>query len=165
MQSLPFNANNITIPIRVRVKSTGTYTLEAFDFDQWDGCILLKDNLTLIEQDLTKGPYSFTINDTTDAPRFELSICSSKQTGNSYTDLNSPVQFFGHGLQTDVILNFNASTQYKIIVSNILGQIVQHPIQGHDAQKRITIDVPLHELRFIRVEAEGRVYHQKCIGQ
>ncbi|MFN5674854.1 MAG: beta strand repeat-containing protein [Bacteroidota bacterium] len=164
-QGFPFTYTNITIPMRTKVNKTGSYTITATDFGTWDGCLLLRDRVTLIEQDLTKGPYSFTINDTTDAPRFELSICSSKQTGNSYTDLNSPVQFFGHGLQTDVILNFNASTQYKIIVSNILGQIVQHPIKGHDAQKRITIDVPLHELRFIRVEAEGRVYHQKCIGQ
>jgi hypothetical protein len=164
-QGFPFTYTNISIPLRTKVNKTGTYTITASDFGTWDGCILLKDKVTLIEQDLTKGPYSFTINDTTNAPRFELSICASKQTGISFTDLNSPVQFYGHGLQTDVILNFNAPTNYKIIVSNILGQNIQHPIQGIDTQKRITIDVPLHELRFVRVEAEGRVYHQKCLGQ
>jgi len=163
-QGFPFTNNLITVPVRVKVNQSGTYTISAYNFNHWDGCVLLKDLVTLTEQDLSQAPYSFTISDTTQAPRFQLTLCSSKQTGLQASETTVPVWFEGNGQQMDILCSFNKPTPFKVTVSNILGQVIYSESYAPELQKRISVALPQHELRILKVEAEGRVFTKKCLG-
>jgi len=68
---------SIVIPVRTTVDTSGSYTIIAGSFDDMPttSCILLEDQLTGIFTNLrTTNSYTFTISDTTVAPRFLLHI-------------------------------------------------------------------------------------------
>ena len=83
INSLPLLTSSISIPVRAKVKVTGSYTITA-DITQLIGaslsCVLLEDLLTGVFTDLRSSPtYTFTISDTTTAPRFLLHLSNPLQ--------------------------------------------------------------------------------------
>ena len=83
INSLPLLTSSISIPIRAKVKVTGSYTITA-DITHLIGaslsCILLEDLLTGTFTDLRlSSTYTFTISDTTTAPRFLLHFSNPLQ--------------------------------------------------------------------------------------
>lgn len=69
--------NSITIPIRVKVGITGTYTLtlDGYSTFSLNSDVILEDLLTSTITDIkTNNSYTFSIEDTTSAPRFLLHV-------------------------------------------------------------------------------------------
>jgi len=77
VNALPTLNADTTIPVRVTVTTSGTYTIQAGNFDDMPttSCILLEDNITGTFTNLrTTSTYTFTITNTTILPRFTLHI-------------------------------------------------------------------------------------------
>ena len=77
INALPTLNADTTIPVRVTVATSGTYTIQAGSFDDMPttSCMLLEDNVTGTFTNLrTTSSYAFTIINTTTLPRFTLHI-------------------------------------------------------------------------------------------
>lgn len=75
VNSLPMLSNDISIPIRVKVGVSGTYTVSDSVLGlPLSSCLVLEDLLTGALTDLRTSNYTFTIADTTQAPRFVIHI-------------------------------------------------------------------------------------------
>jgi hypothetical protein len=77
INALPLLTNDISLPIKVRVGISGTYTisLDSISRIPAGSCLILHDLKTGIQTDLRTTPtYTFTITDTTYYPRFRLNI-------------------------------------------------------------------------------------------
>ncbi|MBI4947296.1 MAG: PKD domain-containing protein [Bacteroidetes bacterium] len=77
INSLPPLTSDVVIPIRLKVPATGTYTISRDNVLMLpaSSCVFLEDKKTGSMTDLrTTASYSFTISDTTVAPRFLLHI-------------------------------------------------------------------------------------------
>ncbi len=75
INSIPLLTAGVSIPLRVRVPATGTYTIsrDSSSLLPMSACVVLEDLLTNTQTDLrTVFSYSFTIADTTSAPRFVI---------------------------------------------------------------------------------------------
>ncbi|MBL7891949.1 MAG: PKD domain-containing protein [Bacteroidia bacterium] len=87
-----------SIPVKAKVGVTGTYKITAPDLSEIGGCIVLEDKLTGIKTDLlSTNSYTFTIKDTTNAPRFVLHISNpvvaSFAASNTTVAAGTPVTF------------------------------------------------------------------------
>lgn len=85
INSIPGLTTNISIPVRVKVPVTGTYSIvkDSISNLPQSSCVILEDLLTGTFTDLRNfNAYTFTISDTTSAPRFLLHISApiSKET-------------------------------------------------------------------------------------
>lgn len=79
INTLPSTVVNQTIPIRVKVGISGTYSIKPYVnmFIKQFSSMILEDLVTKIKTDITNGQlYSFTITDTTSTPRFLLHLTS-----------------------------------------------------------------------------------------
>lgn len=77
INGLPDFNQNYSIPVRMRVVTTGTYTISANMLNRIPagGCLILHDNYTSTDYDLRQGPFSLVLNDTeVVAARFMLNI-------------------------------------------------------------------------------------------
>ncbi|HIA05515.1 MAG TPA: PKD domain-containing protein, partial [Flavobacteriales bacterium] len=77
INSVPELDSSISIPVRVTVVNSGTYTisLRVADYIAESSCLVLEDKLTNTFTDIrTDTSYTFTIADTTYAPRFLMHI-------------------------------------------------------------------------------------------
>ncbi|MCP2937161.1 hypothetical protein NK983_31170, partial [Salmonella enterica subsp. enterica serovar Typhimurium] len=65
------------VPILAKAMVTGSYTLSPIDIQNVPAgsCVILKDKLLGISHNLRNGAYVCTLSDTTQTPRFELTIC------------------------------------------------------------------------------------------
>jgi len=142
INSLPF-IGTLTIPVVVRVYSTGQYTINGTDLSNIppNSCVDLLDKLTGITHDLYLGDYVCTINDTTYSPRFELKICQYPVSVNQLKD--DKLVFISQdksGVFVD--FKFDNYTKCSIDVVNILGQslIPNKTIDVMD--DRIYLDLP-----------------------
>jgi len=74
--NLPQLTGDVSVPIRVKTGTAGTYKISADNLNQVlpNSCIVLYDNYSGTSTNLRTGSYTFTANDTTDAPRFMLKI-------------------------------------------------------------------------------------------
>ncbi|MBI2268844.1 MAG: PKD domain-containing protein [Bacteroidetes bacterium] len=87
-----------SIPVKAKVGVTGTYKITAPDLSEIGGCITLEDKLTGITTDLlSTNSYTFSISDTTQAPRFVLHIsnpvAASFSANDTTVDVGVPVVF------------------------------------------------------------------------
>jgi len=83
INALPLLTNDISLPIKVRVGISGTYSisLDSISRIPAGSCVILHDLKTGIQTDLRTTPtYTFTIADTTQYPRFRLNIGKPVQT-------------------------------------------------------------------------------------
>ena len=77
INSMPELNQDFSIPVRLTVGISGTYTISPNDIQNIPGssCIMLEDLLTGSLTDLKAGnSYTFSISDTTDAPRFMVHV-------------------------------------------------------------------------------------------
>ncbi|MGQ0827219.1 MAG: PKD domain-containing protein [Bacteroidota bacterium] len=77
VNSLPSLTSDLSIPVKVQVGISGTYTIKLDSLTNLSSssCLILDDLLTGTKTDLRISPeYSFYIRDTTKAPRFRLHI-------------------------------------------------------------------------------------------
>jgi hypothetical protein len=159
INTLPTLSKNETVPIMVRVSSSGTYTLSSFDFNNFENCLVLIDKLDNSYHDLRVAPYAFTINDTTSAPRFELVLCKNQ------TDVITAITETKAD-QSSILINqdqegafvktsFVQNTKATISVFNIIGQKLMEDVEveGTITNTRLNLDLH-HQVIFIRVMSE-----------
>jgi hypothetical protein len=128
INSLPLIAPNVVIPVRALAYYSGQHTISPIGIQNIPGnaCITLKDKLNNTVHDLRGGPYTFNLQDTTIAARFELNVCySAVVTGiQQQQQVNCSVMIGPDKNGATVSLNFPASTEATISVTNILGEKV-----------------------------------------
>ena len=142
INSLPF-VGTLTIPVVVRVYSTGQYTINGTDLSNIppNSCVDLLDKLTGITHDLYLGDYVCNISDTTYSPRFELKIC---QYPVNTTELkNDKLVFISQDISgVFVDFKFDNYTKCSIDVFNILGQNLISNKTINVVNDRVYLDLP-----------------------
>jgi len=137
INAFPASSSNITIPILTKVSISGTYTLHANDFDNYQSCILIKDKLSGVITDLKVKDYVFQISDTTSTPRFELIVCASGNSGPlSVSDFFASSNLSINQDADGVIVrsNFKDNTKSIISVYNIVGQKIIDDVEIEGTQ-------------------------------
>jgi hypothetical protein len=166
IQSIPHSTLNTTIPILVKVSSTGTYTITAKDFQDFYSCVGLIDKVTGGYHNLRLSPYSFTIDDSTALPRFELFLCAegSQQTGlEESKDLNS-VSFMKDADRLVVKTVFTKNTRYTISVCNILGQKIMTDVAAEGLVNRTSLPLtPQNQILLITVTSDKGSFTRKVV--
>jgi hypothetical protein len=179
VNSLPYaTIQNAVIPVIVRVYTTGQYTISSSDFAnlQADGnaCVVLKDKLTNSFHDLTTGDYVFKISDTTQAARFELTICAKESVTTS--TLTTGIKPNSGSLANAVFiskdakgifanLNFNKPTNATISVTNVLGQKIIDSKKVRVKNETVYLDVNTSDqLIFVTVETETEKVTKKFLN-
>jgi hypothetical protein len=126
INSLPLVGPSVTIPVRALAYYTGQHTISPVGIQNIpnNACVTLKDKLTNTIHDLRSGPYTFNLQDTTSASRFELNVCYfTVVTGiQQQQQTNSSVMIGPDKNGATVSLSFPASTEATISVTNILGE-------------------------------------------
>lgn len=167
INSMPELNQTQSIPVLVKGMSTGVYTLSAKDFQNFNSCLVLHDNLTNADHNLLTSPYIFQMDDTTSTPRFELKIC---EYGNLVPvslqeNLTSQhILIFQDAISPLVKMNFETSTLAKIEVFNLLGQKLTEDrlVQGTETTTRLNVD-GIDQLIFVKVSTEKEVVSKKLL--
>ena len=164
INSLPF-VGTLTIPVVVRVYSTGQYTINGTDLFNIppNSCVDLLDKLTGITHDLYLGDYVCNISDTTYSPRFELKIC---QYPVNTTELeNDNLVFISQDiLGVFVDFKFDNFTKCSIDVINILGQNLISNKTIDVMTDRIYLDLPNEDkVVFIFVTSNTGIITKKLL--
>lgn len=167
INTFPATSNSITIPVLVRVSTTGNYTISAQDFENWPSCVVLRDKINGAMTDLTKNNYTFFISDTTAAPRFELIVCGS---GAGAVDVNELLESNNNVLiqqtinGTVVKTNFELNTKAVISVYNVIGQKIMQDVmvEGQETSTILNIDTK-EQIAIIKVSTEKEVFTKKVV--
>lgn len=146
INAIPPLTQSVSIPVLVRVSATGTYSVSAFDFQNFnpDVCVGLIDKLDNSYHDLRAGAYSFTINDTTSTPRFTLVLCkdnSISTVGVEEKEIESNVYISQDLNGAFVATAFPVTTKANISAYNLMGQKIMEDIQieGTATQTRLNL--------------------------
>jgi hypothetical protein len=167
INTFPATSNSVSIPVLVRVSTTGNYTISAQDFENWPSCVVLRDKINGAMTDLTKNNYTFFISDTTAAPRFELIVCGS---GAGAVDVNELVESNNNVLiqQTNngtvVKTNFEQSTKATISAYNVIGQKIMQDVvlEGRETSTLLNIDTK-EQIAIIKVSTDKEVFTKKVV--
>jgi hypothetical protein len=127
INSLPITGQNVVIPVRALAYYSGQHTITALGLQNIpnNACVTLTDKATNTIHDLRSGPYTFSMQDTTAAARFELNVCAAVITGIKQQQQNNGSVMIGPDKNgVTVSLDFPASTEALISVTNILGEKV-----------------------------------------
>lgn len=149
INSLPYALSTpAVIPVLVKVYASGQHTISASGTSNLapGTCVILKDKLLNVTQDLKVGDYVFNIDDTTSVPRFELTICANITAGinkNTPVQENVFVKQDRNGVYVD--LNFETNTKAYITANNILGQQLMTPKQVECVSGKYYLDVNAKE--------------------
>jgi hypothetical protein len=146
INSMPLLTKDVKVPVLVRAMYNGTFTIAATDIPVEIGtCLILYDKAENKYQDLRKGSYTFSIKDTTSAPRFELMMCQSES--GPVTDVKESVinqHVFINQDRQGIYVNtrFETSTTAVISAYNLLGQELMNEVTvtGTDATTRLNLD-------------------------
>ncbi len=127
INSIPANgSNDLVVPILAKAMVAGTYTIAPIDIQNVPAgsCVILKDKLLGVSHNLRTGAYVCTLSDTTQTPRFELTVCRpAVSTGitNAAAD-NNHVLINQDQAGAYVKTNFESSTKATISAYNTMGQ-------------------------------------------
>lgn len=171
INSLPYAlTQNAVIPVLVKVMASGQYTISGQDMQLLPpgACVTLKDKLLNITHNIKASPYVCTVNDTTSAARFELTVCADVTTGindnntSVANDLSVNVMHDLNGI--DVDLNFDKTTKARISVTNILGQKIVENKKVTTQNEKVHFGLePKNQLLFVTVETENSKITKKII--
>lgn len=170
IQSIPLLTSSVSLPVLARVSATGSYTISAYDYKDLDPsvCITLHDKLNNTYNNLRMGDYSFTINDTTSTPRFELILCEDKSidyTGVSETKGNSNAILISQDAQGAFVKTaFTQNTKAVISVYNIMGQKLINDINVEGTVTDTHLNLDMHnQVVFIRVMSDKENSTKKIV--
>jgi hypothetical protein len=168
INSVPLLTQDLTIPVLVRVSTTGSYTITLED-NEISSCIKLRDKLTNTETDLTAGSYVFTINDTTSVPRFELFMCRDESVNpTSIKEVTKEERVaIGQDIQgAFVMYDLDKGVDVTISAYNIVGQKLMNDIPvrgtGEMGTQRLNLDVH-NQVVIIKVAGEQNVTTKKIV--
>jgi len=118
---------DLVIPVIARAQVTGQYTISPVDIQNLPGnaCVSLFDKLLNVSHDLRTGSYICNINDTTQAARFELTICLDQTaTSVNANNLNNNNVLIGQDANSGVFVKTKFDKNMKSLISayNLIGQ-------------------------------------------
>lgn len=166
INNFPPSSKRTIIPILVRVSTTGSYTLDASDYDNYQSCIVVRDKLTNVYADLKVAPYVFTISDTTSTPRFELIVCENGGGVVSVNDLYSSENIsIGKDSEGPVVkTDFDKPTDAVISVYNLLGQQLKEvKVSGAQTTTHINDANLNNQVIIIKVTADNHSVSKKLL--
>lgn len=149
INSLPYALSApAVIPVLARAYATSQHTISASGTSNLapGTCVILKDKLLNVTQDLKLGNYVCTIADTTTAARFELTICANITAGvNNNTPVDESVLVSQDKNGAYVDLKFETNTKAYITANNILGQQLMTPKQVECTSGKYYLDLNAKE--------------------
>jgi hypothetical protein len=118
---------DLVIPVIARAQVTGQYTISPVDIQNLPGnaCVSLYDKLLNVSHDLRTGSYICNINDTTQAARFELTICLDQTvTSVNTNNINNNNVLIGQDGTAGVFVKTKFEKNMKSVISayNLMGQ-------------------------------------------
>ncbi|MBA3663101.1 MAG: hypothetical protein H0W61_02695 [Bacteroidetes bacterium] len=164
----PITTQSVSIPLLVKVMSTGSYTISPVDLQNFSNpsCLVLRDKLLNINHQLSNGPYICTISDTTSAPRFELNICAQSiptSVSNNVIEENN-IQISQDQQGAFVKTSFNKSTKAVISVYNIVGQQLTENITVNGTENTTYLNLNTHnQVVLIRVTTDKESVVKKVV--
>lgn len=171
INSLPYaQTQNAVIPVIARVYTTGQYTISGSDIQNLppNACVTLKDKLLNVTQDLRLGNYICTINDTTIASRFELTVCAditADVKSNTAVQAANSIAINKDSQGIFVDFDFNKTTNANIIVTNVLGQIIMDTKKVKVTNDNIYLDINVNDqLIFVTVETDNEKVTKKFLN-
>lgn len=146
INTFPPLTNSVSIPVLVRVSTSGTYTITAKDFQNFTTCVGLIDKLDNSYHDLRSNPYVCAINDTTSAPRFELVLCRDQSLNLvSVAEAEQSQAIFINQDQQSAYVKTEFAQNTKAVISafNILGQKLMEDVlvEGKTTTTRLNLDL------------------------
>jgi hypothetical protein len=167
IQSLPPLTNALNIPLLARVSTTGSYTISAFDFQDFAMCVGLIDKLDNSYHDLRLSPYVFTISDTTSTPRFELVLCKDESlnaVGISEATESNSIFITQDALGAYVKTVFEKNTKATISVFNIIGQKLMKDVTVEGMVTNTALPIELHnQVVIIKVTTDKETVTKKIV--
>lgn len=157
INSLPYALTSpAVIPVKVKVSTTGTYTIAPVDIANLpaSACVTLKDKLLNVLHDLRTGSYICSINDTTSAARFELTICADITTGINNAAVNVSNTLINQDQNGAYVkTNFETSTKATISAFNVMGQklMADKEIEGTELTTYLNLGDVHSQVVIIRV--------------
>lgn len=171
INSLPYaQTQNAVIPVIARVYTTGQYTISGTDIQNLppNACVILKDKLLNVTQDLRLGNYICNIIDTTIASRFELTICAditADVKSNTAVQAASSIAINKDSQGIFVDFDFSKTTNANIIVTNVLGQIIMDTKKVKVTNDNVYLDLNVNDqLIFVTVETDNEKVTKKFLN-
>lgn len=143
INALPPLTSNVIIPLRLKVPVTGTYTISRDSILMLSSsCLMLEDlaNGSMIDMNSAMS-YSFTISDTTYAPRFRLYVCSVStgivQDDSMFSEMKVVYE------NGEIYLHFNLAkaTDANIDVYNLLGNRISTKSVANIQRSKIKLEL------------------------
>ena len=157
--------NTITIPLLAKALMTGQYTISAEDASNFEGCVIIKDKLLNVYNDLIINPYVFNLNDTNSSNRFELILCPFNKSV-SVKELNESNNILISQDENGAFVKtfFEQNTKTVISVYNILGQKIAKDIILNEASATTRLDINNHnQILFVKVVANNQSLTKKIV--
>lgn len=119
-------SNDLVMPILAKAMVAGTYTIAPIDIQNVPAgsCVILKDKLLGVSHNLRTGAYVCTLSDTTQTPRFELTVCRTNVSTGIQNAVAANDNIFINQDQAGAYVktNFEGSTKATISAYNTMGQ-------------------------------------------
>ncbi len=157
--------NTITIPLLAKALMPGQYTISAEDASNFDGCVIIKDKLLNVYNDLIINPYVFNLNDTNSSNRFELILCPFNKSV-SVKELNESNNILISQDENGAFVKtfFEQNTKTVISVYNILGQKIAKDIILNEASAITRLEINNHnQILFVKVVANNQSLTKKIV--
>lgn len=167
INSIPALLQQTVIPVLAKVSVSGSYTITASGLENMSSCVLLKDNLLNVTQDLKSGDYVFTISDTTSAPRFDLVLCKDANVNTvGIQELKNPNDILISQDEQGAFVKtvFNQNSKAIISVYNIIGQKLVDDIKVEGTVTTTRLNLDLHnQVVLIRVASQENCIAKKMV--
>jgi hypothetical protein len=155
-QTEPFS-----IPILVKVMSTGTYVIAPVDLQNLPStsCVMLKDKLLNVNHDLRNGAYTCQINDSTSVARFELTICELTTEINTFqlSGINKIKIGQTGSSEITIYTEFEKEVNSTISVYNVLGQKVIEDIEINGAASNTKLNLNHIESQILIIKVSNEL--------
>lgn len=167
INTLPELSKTYTVPVLVKVTVSGTHTISAGEFQNFNACLVLHDKLYGSYHNLMQSPYVFQISDTTSTPRFEIITCESGITNpTSIKEYNASNTIFITQEANAIRVNtkFETDTKAEISVYNLLGEKLMNDmaIQGTETSTILPMDLS-SQVIFVKVRTNTEVVSKKLL--
>ena len=157
--------NTITVSLQAKALMSGQYTISAEDTSNFYGCVIIKDKLLNVYNDLMINPYVFNLNDTNSSNRFELILCPYIQPV-TVKELNESNNILISQDENGAFVktSFDQNTKTIISVYNILGQKMTKDIILNEASAITRLEINNHnQILFVKVVANNQSVTKKIV--
>ncbi|HVA99079.1 MAG TPA: T9SS type A sorting domain-containing protein, partial [Bacteroidia bacterium] len=164
INTLPELDSSISIPIRVKVGTSGIYTISSDNLTNIpaSSCLVLEDLLKGTSTDLkSTNSYTFSISDTTKDPRFLLHICYDSPTSvNAIAPQNNSVRLLTSNNNYSLQFSFDKVSDVAINVINMLGQKIISDQHQKVQNNTIPLNFPstAKGIYFVRVQTDNQSF-------